>query len=42
MDMDYCYLKLYAGDIELKNHRLRLRSGWDDADSVESLRVIFC
>ena len=42
MDKDYCYLKMSAGDIERRNRRLRLRSGWDDAESVESLRVMFC
>ena len=30
------------GDIELRNRRPRLRSGWDDVDSAESLRVISC
>ena len=42
MNMDYCYLKMSAGDIERRNHRSRLRSGWDDAESVKSLRVMFC
>ena len=31
-----------SGDIELRSRRPRLRSGWDGADSVESLRVNFC
>ena len=42
VDMGYCYLKMSVGDIERKNRRSRLRSGWDDAESVESLRVMFC
>ena len=40
--MDKRYLKMSAGDIERRNRRSRLRSGWDDAESVESLRVMFC
>ena len=40
--MDYCYLKMTAGDIKRRNRRSRLRCGWDDAKSVESLRVMFC
>ena len=41
MDKDDCYLKMSAGDIERRNRRSPLRSGWD-ADSVESLQVMFC
>ena len=29
-------------DTELGNRRPRLRSGWDDADSVKSLQAHFC
>ena len=28
-------------DVELRNRQPRLRSGWDDADVVETLRMIF-
>ena len=42
MDMEYWYLKMSAGDIERRNRPSRIRSGWDDAESVESLRVMFC
>ena len=31
-----------AEDIERRNRRSHLRSGWDNAESVESLRVMFC
>ena len=41
MDMDNCYEKTSEGDIVLRNRRPHLRSGLDDADAVESLRVIF-
>ena len=33
MDKDYCYLKMSAGDIERRNCRSRLRSGWDDVEN---------
>ena len=34
-------IKRRQKDTELRNRRPRLRSGWDDADALESLGVTF-